>query len=136
MAKKTCLTKADRYYIDNNLDKKDVELASDVNRPVAEVRDYIHKTKQESRVSKLLMREKGCVAMTEGASEAADQSRRGYVTDQAIQAAVARQDFEEAARLQDELKKQRQETDKIASERTQTFIHYSGKRNGDLHNRR
>lgn len=81
MGKKTTLTKAEEFYIDNNLGKADEELAKDIGKPVAAVREHLHRTQGKGRVNKLLIREKGCVVMTEGASMAADESRKGYVNE-------------------------------------------------------
>lgn len=123
MAAKT-LTKAEEFYIEHNMDKTDAELAKDLGRNVSLVQEHIHKTKGAGRINKLLIREKGCVVMTAGASEAADQARKGYVSEEAIQAAVARGDYEEAARLQKANKEQKKETEKAATQHSKKYIHY------------
>jgi hypothetical protein len=118
------LTKVEEFYVTNNLNKTDKELAKEIGKPVAAVRECIHRVKGgNSRINKLLVREKGCVVMTEGASAASDESRKSYVSESAIQAAVAREDFEEAARLQRMLKEQRQQTDDAATSRNASYIH-------------
>src|SRR4051812_3492005 len=55
------LTKAEEFYIDNNLNKTDVELAADLGKSLPCVRQHIHKTQGDGRINKLLIREKGCV---------------------------------------------------------------------------
>jgi hypothetical protein len=126
MAKKDTylLTKAEEFYIENNPKKPAEELAADLGKPLSAVREHIHKTSSTSRISRLMIREKGCVIMTEGASAASDDSRKGRVSEQAIQAAVARQDFAEAARLQAIFREQNKKVEDDAAEKSKGYIHY------------
>jgi predicted transcriptional regulator len=120
------LTKAEEFYIQNNLDKTDKELAEDLGKPADLVRQHIHITQTLGRVGKLLVRDKkkGYCVMTQGASEASDESRRTYVSEAAIQQAAARGDYEEAHRLQQQLKQQRQQQDDDIRTRNSDHIHY------------
>jgi hypothetical protein len=118
------LTKAEEFYIDNNLNKPDTDLAKDLGKSLPVIRDHLHKTQVTSRISKLLIRDKGCVIMTEGASMAADEARKGYVSEQAIRDASNRGDYEEASRLQSILKSQRQETNDAAKTKSAEYIHF------------
>lgn len=138
MAKKQSaepLTDVEAFYVDNNADKTDAELARAIGKPVAAVREHLHRTQTTARISKLLIREKGAVIMTGGASEAGDQLRRGG-TQQAIQAAVEREDYAEAARLQSQIRQQQEADRKESQRRTEEHIHFVKGSRGDLHVRR
>lgn len=87
---KNKLTKAEEFYIDNNPKKTDEELAEDLGISLPNVREYIHNTQSKSRISKLMVREKGCVIMTEGASMASDEARKAH-NEEMKQAAEKRQ---------------------------------------------
>lgn len=136
--KKPQLTKAEEFYLDNNPDKSPEELATDIGKPLSQVISHIsnrkeHRTDTGGRVNALLIRDKGCVVMTEGASMASDKA--GYVTQANIQAAAARGDYEEAHRLQQQLQSQRADAEAAIVARTSDHIHYIN-RTGDVNVRK
>lgn len=100
----------EKFYIENNHTKKSVtELAADLNKSVKLIKQYLDEMRPGTRVQKLLQRPtKGVLAMTEGASMAADDRTRNIVTTSDIQKAIAEGNLEKAAKLQGELNKQRE----------------------------
>lgn len=119
------LSVSDEYYIEGHFTtKSEEELAAELDKPLELVRKCVHQFKMaDSRVSKLLARHpSGAVAMTGGASAASDESRSGNTElMKMIQSASERGDFAEAARLQEQLKKQMKE--RLSPKRTD-HIHY------------
>jgi len=84
MAKKGPIGKVEGFYIENNLNKKVEDIASDLNRPVSSIENYIKKNvKSKKEVSSqpkagdFFARRTGVVTMTENASSMADSKRRG-----------------------------------------------------------
>lgn len=118
------LTKAEEFYIDNNLNKTDLELSNDLLKPISIIQKHLHRTKSDSRINKLLIRKKGCVIMTEGASMESDKSRKSYVTEMAIKTAVDKGDYEEASRLQKIFREQCQQTNDETRQRNENYIHH------------
>lgn len=118
------LTKAEEFYIENNPSKSATEMAEDLGKPLAIVKTHLHRTQGSTRMNKLLIRDKGCTVMTAGASEMADESRRGYVSQQSIDMAVSRGDYEEAARLQKMIKVHRKNKDEEARKRQEGHVFY------------
>jgi hypothetical protein len=99
------LTKAQQYYIRGNMEVlTPLQIAADLGITVAIVTDYIASVGRDdgvSRTNALFQRPaSGVVAMTEGASMAADDIRnRGLITQAEINRASAAGDYELAARL-------------------------------------
>lgn len=125
MAKK--LTSVEEFYIDNHQSDTDEEIALELGKPIELVREHLHKVKSESRVNRLLIREKGCTVMTAGASEALDNSRGTHVSENAIKKALADGNYEEAARLQNLLKEQRRQSVDEQNSTGKEYIHYMKK---------
>jgi phospholipase/lecithinase/hemolysin len=114
------LTKEQEYYIKGNLEVlSEGQIATDLRLPVERVREYaatIEKDTRASRVNSLMKRPaRGVVAMTEEASMAADDFKKGgRITQDEINRASAAGNYELAARLAEQ--RERQQVDSVSQQ--------------------
>lgn len=85
MTKKGPLGKAERFYIDNHLDRSIEDLCKDLDRAKSSIEGYIktivvdEKTKAETLLYQQFARNnKGSTVMTQNASEMADSKRSAF----------------------------------------------------------
>jgi len=82
MSKRGPLSKAEKFYIENNIDSELENLAKDLDRAVSSIEKYVNKVRKSNRVTvgdQFARNGKGSVVMTENASSMADQKRNRTV---------------------------------------------------------
>lgn len=125
------LTKPQQFYIQGNYQNMAAEdIAVDLGLPVEMVKAYIEMLSHDTRATRFsslldpVARQKGVIAMTEAASMAADDFRRGgRVTRDMINLASARGDHRLAAELAEKMEKQIQDYAAVESAKNPAY-HY------------
>ena len=125
------LTVQDRFYIENNGHMSVEELADMLKQPIDTIQSYcdewLRKNPQnaERPANKLMDRpRKGVVAMTGGASSAADDNYNKYVTIEALNKAIMDGNVERVKYLKEELAKQDKTRKDIIKQKYVDKIHY------------
>lgn len=124
------LTTADKFYIDNHGNLTVEQLAEDLGKPFALVKNYCKEYAQKAqrtRAKKAMSRPAkhgGVISMTEAASMIGDESRNTYVTIEAINKAISEGKTELVKTLKEKYETQQEENKNVIRNKYTNVIHY------------